>query len=637
MNPLKFMLKHFVLKKKSNFLLIIFLLINSISFSQVTAIDLQLAQKYFIDRDYEKANLYYEKIAQESEYLPKIFKSYKATLIELELFKEAEKLCKNQIKLYPQQLSLLVDLAILYEINKKGTKKDQIFDKAINLIQSNTTYQIVSDLAIAFEKIGEVDRALEAYLKYESTSTRNQLAFHSKTALIYNRQGEIVKMIATFFEMLQVNERFINTVKNGFVNSIDFESQIKEKEILRKSIIKNIQQYPKKIVFVELLAWFYMTNNDYENAFTQIKSIDKKLNLNSAKVLDLGAIALKSNNFEIALKSFNYVIEHTTSIENKLEAKNKRLLTLKTKLLIGSEILVNELEELKSNYLTTLSQLSATKNVYNNIVRKYNLLNDLSEIEAYFLKDIKSAKEHLNQAMNLSGLKAKLKAQAKLKLADILVLEDNIWEASLMYKQIEKEFKSDAIGHLAKFKNAQVYYFSGEYDWCQAQLDVLKASTSKLIANDALELSVLISDNYNMDTSETAMKMFSLADMLSAQQQYSSALELYDSILNNFKNHSLNDEIIFRKAKIGLKQHQYQEAITNLEILVNDYPSSILLDNSLFLIGCVYQENIKDKDQAKKYFKTLLFEHPGSLYISEARKRFRKLAGQTNEKILKNS
>ena len=60
------MLKHFVLKKKSNFLLITSLLINSISFSQVTAVDLQLAQKYFIDRDYEKANLYYEKIAQES-------------------------------------------------------------------------------------------------------------------------------------------------------------------------------------------------------------------------------------------------------------------------------------------------------------------------------------------------------------------------------------------------------------------------------------------------------------------------------------------------------------------------------------------------------------------------------------------
>ena len=95
-----------------------------------------------------------------------------------------------------------------------------------------------------------------------------------------------------------------------------------------------------------------------------------------------------------------------------------------------------------------------------------------------------------------------------MKLANILVLEDKIWEASLMYLQIEKQFKDDQLGHLAKFKNAQVYYFSGEYDWCQAQLKVLKASTSKLIANDALELSVLISDNYNMDTSELPWNYF---------------------------------------------------------------------------------------------------------------------------------
>jgi tetratricopeptide (TPR) repeat protein len=224
-----------------------------------------------------------------------------------------------------------------------------------------------------------------------------------------------------------------------------------------------------------------------------------------------------------------------------------------------------------------------------------------------------------------------------LKFADILVLEDNIWEASLKYLQIEKQFKDDQLGHLAKFKNAQVYYFSGEYDWCQSQLEVLKASTSKLIANDALELSVLISDNFNMDTSEIAMKLFSYADMLSAQQQYSEAIILYDSVLNNFKNHSLNDEILFRKAKIHLKQNNYSQAINNLLEIEKKFPNSILLDNSLFLAGCIYQENIKDFDSAKKYFKTILFEHQGSLYTAEARKRFRKLAGSTNEKIIKNS
>ena len=631
------MLKIFALIKRSKYLFIISFLFWNFSYGQITKIDLQLAHKYYLDADYEKAMLYYEKISQEDKYLDKIYKNYKATLIELFKYREAEKLCKDQIKSQPLKLHFLVDLGIIYELDDKPAKKLQLFDKAIAQIKSNTTHSAASDLGIAFEKVGAVDRALETYLKFEKISPRNILSFHSKIAMIYNRQGKTHEMINTFFEMLLLNERFLSSVQNGLVNSIDFETQYKEKEILRKAIIQNIQTNPNKIVFVELLAWYYMLNNDYENAYIQIMSIDKKLNSNGQKVLELGNIALNNKDFNIAIKCFDYIIKNSSSLEIKFEAKNKRLITFKTKLLNGSKIIKEELEELKANYLLALSQLNNNRNVYNNSLRKYQLMVDLSEIEAYFLKDINSAKNHLKNAMSLTNIKAKQKAEAKLKLADIIVLENNIWEASLMYMQIEKEFKNDPLGHLAKFKNAQVYYFSGEYDWCQAQLDVLKASTSKLIANDALELSVLIADNYNMDTSETAMKLFSYADMLSAQQQYKEAIILYDSVLNNFKNHTLNDEIIFRKAKIKLKQHLYNEAIKHLENLEINYPNSILLDNSLYLMGCIYQENIKNLDLAKKYFKTLLFNHPGSLYITDSRKRFRKIAGNTNAEIQKNS
>mgnify|MGYP001273567281 FL=1 len=631
------MLKIFALIKRSKYLFIISFLFWNFSYGQITKIDLQLAHKYYLDADYEKAMLYYEKISQEDKYLDKIYKNYKATLIELFKYREAEKLCKDQIKSQPLKLHFLVDLGIIYELDDKPAKKLQLFDKAIAQIKSNTTHSAASDLGIAFEKVGAVDRALETYLKFEKISPRNILSFHSKIAMIYNRQGKTHEMINTFFEMLLLNERFLSSVQNGLVNSIDFETQYKEKEILRKAIIQNIQTNPNKIVFVELLAWYYMLNNDYENAYIQIKSIDKKLNSNGQKVLELGNTALNNKDFNIAIKCFDYIIKNSSSLEIKFEAKNKRLITFKTKLLNGSKIIKEELEELKANYLLALSQLNNNRNVYNNSLRKYQLMVDLSEIEAYFLKDINSAKNHLKNAMSLTNIKAKQKAEAKLKLADIIVLENNIWEASLMYMQIEKEFKNDPLGHLAKFKNAQVYYFSGEYDWCQAQLDVLKASTSKLIANDALELSVLITDNYNMDTSETAMKLFSYADMLSAQQQYKEAIILYDSVLNNFKNHTLNDEIIFRKAKIKLKQHLYNEAIKHLENLEINYPNSILLDNSLYLMGCIYQENIKNLDLAKKYFKTLLFNHPGSLYITDSRKRFRKIAGNTNAEIQKNS
>jgi len=621
------------------YLFIVLFSIVSVSsfFSQVSTIDFQLAKKYYLDSDYEKAALYYEKIFKESEHRLKIYENYKSTFIELNKFKEAEKLIKTLIKENPNKLKFLVDLGVIYGLVDRSDKKNQVFDKAIEQIIKETSYDNAFDLGLAFEKIGNLEKALEVYLNFESKNLLNPFAFHSKIALIYNKTGKTNKMINTFFEMLDFNNKFLQNVQNGLVNSIDFQNNLKEKEILRQSIIEKIQANPKKIVYIELLAWFYMLNNDYENAYTQIKALDKKLNKNGSKLLELGNTALNNQDFKVAIKCFDDVVLKSNSLEYKFEAKNKKLFALKSKILYGNQIIQEELEELKANYLLILSQLNNSKNVYNNSIRKYNLLLDLSEIEAFYLGDISSAKQHLNNAILIPRLKEKQKGNAKLKLANILVLEDNIWEASLMYLQIEKQFKDDQLGHLAKFKNAQVYYFSGEYDWCQAQLKVLKASTSKLIANDALELSVLISDNYNMDTSEVAMKLFSYADMLTFQQQFSKANILYDSILKNFKNHSLNDEIIFRKAKIDLKQHNYQKAVEHFKLLIDNYPNSILLDNSLFLIASIYEEKIKDFDQAKKYFKTILFDHKGSLYAAESRKRFRKLAGNTNEKIEKDS
>ena len=633
------MQKKNVQKMRFKYLFIVLFSIVSVSsfFSQVSTIDFQLAKKYYLDSDYEKAALYYEKIFKESEHRLKIYENYKSTFIELNKFKEAEKLIKTLIKENPNKLKFLVDLGVIYGLVDRSDKKNQVFDKAIEKIIKETTYDNAFDLGLAFEKIGNLEKALEVYLNFESKNLLNPFAFHSKIALIYNKTGKTNKMINTFFEMLDFNNKFLQNVQNGLVNSIDFQNNLKEKEILRQSIIEKIQANPKKIVYIELLAWFYMLNNDYENAYTQIKALDKKLNKNGSKLLELGNTALNNQDFKVAIKCFDDVVLKSNSLEYKFEAKNKKLFALKSKILYGNKIIQEELEELKANYLLILSQLNNSKNVYNNSLRKYNLLLDLSEIEAFYLGNISSAKQHLNNAILIPRLKEKQKGNAKLKLANILVLEDNIWEASLMYLQIEKQFKDDQLGHLAKFKNAQVYYFSGEYDWCQAQLKVLKASTSKLIANDALELSVLISDNYNMDTSEVAMKLFSYADMLTFQQQFSKANILYDSILKNFKNHSLNDEIIFRKAKIDLKQHNYQKAVEHFKLLIDNYPNSILLDNSLFLIASIYEEKIKDFDQAKKYFKTILFDHKGSLYAAESRKRFRKLAGSTNEKIEKDS
>ena len=171
------------------YLFIIILTIVSASsfFSQVSTIDFQLAKKYYLDSDYEKAALYYEKIFKEPEQRLKVYENYKSTLIELNKFKEAEKLSKILIKENPNKLNYLVDLGVIYGLVDRIDKKNQVFDKAIEQINKETLYDNAFDLGLAFEKIGNLKKALEVYLNFESKNLQNPFAFHSKIAFIYNK------------------------------------------------------------------------------------------------------------------------------------------------------------------------------------------------------------------------------------------------------------------------------------------------------------------------------------------------------------------------------------------------------------------------------------------------------------------
>ncbi len=598
--------------------------------------DIRLANNYFISGEYEKSVMYFDKISQNPSTIKEIYNYYRLGLLELNRFKDAEKLCKLVIKNSPEYLAYNIDLGVVYSQWEKPQKKEQQFTKAIGLIQSNTNYSQVSSLGFAFEKIGELNYAISVYIAGNKFNQSNPYTYHQKLAYIYNKQGETQKMIDTFLELIKQSEGFMSVVQSGLFNAIDFTTNLKAKDLLRKSLLKQAQLNPRKIIYTELLAWFYTLESNYESALIQVRSIDKKLGKNGSRIMDLGITALNNKAYGVAIKCYDEVISYSSNKELVYKAENKRLLTFKNKILNGFEVDNDELLALKTNYIDLLNQYNSSGNPYAINKRKFEVLKQLADLEAHHLKEYSLAYKHIKEAISLSGVDDSHKGELRLELADILVLQGSIWEASLLYLKLEKQFTNDPIGHEAKFRNARIYYFTGEFDWCQAQLDVLKASTSKLIANDALELSLLITDNYNMDTTVTTMEIFAKADMYKSQYQFDDALIYYDSIINNYKNHSLNDDVLFRKAEMNISKYQYNNAINSLEILLKEYPNSLLIDNSLFMLGDIYEFKIKDLDKAKEYYKSLLFNHSGSLFVIEARKRFRKLAGNTNETINKN-
>jgi hypothetical protein len=202
---------------------------------------------------------------------------------------------------------------------------------------------------------------------------------------------------------------------------------------------------------------------------------------------------------------------------------------------------------LKQRYLDAFAELGKNE-------RTVPLMRHYAQLMAYYGDDVQAAVSMLDDVLEIPRLKAAIRDEVKLELGDLLLFGGSIWDASLLYMQVEKANKNDLLGAQAKYKNAKLSYYNHDFDWASSQLKVLRSSTSKLIANDAMELSLLISDNMEDDSTYTMLELFADADLLLYRNQLDSAWEGFDQITRRTLSHPLFDEILMRKAQIRMKQ-----------------------------------------------------------------------------------
>jgi tetratricopeptide (TPR) repeat protein len=252
----------------------------------------------------------------------------------------------------------------------------------------------------------------------------------------------------------------------------------------------------------------------------------------------------------------------------------------------------------------------------------------LAQIEAFRLHDIKSASATIQEALAIITASPEDKAACKLVYADVLLLQNEIWDSILLYSQVDKEFKHDLLGHEAKFRRAKISYYQGDFDWAQAQLDVLKASTSKLIANNAMELSLLIQDNLNLDTTTVTMQIFARADLLIYQNKLDEAYTSLDSIIMGYQGHSLIDECLFSQYEIRTMQERTEDAAELLEQIIQFYSFDILADDAKYALAKLQENYFKRPEEALKLYQDIITNHQDSFFLAEARKRFRILRGE---------
>lgn len=582
--------------------------------------DLRIANRYANSGECDKAIELFESFENRIS-IHSYFRNYFDCLLKQERFDQAIALAKETSQAYPQQLKYNAYLGMAYKANSDRFKAEKEFKKSVNSLRPNKTND-VTVLASIFSSNSEYDWMVRTYQKGQELNPHFEFGFMLATSL--SNLGQTEEMIDTYLDLLEKNASHLKTVKIRLQSSLGrTKSTENNYELLKTKLLPRVQQ-SNNTALTELLIWLFIQSNEYDAAYIYTKALDKRFREDGSRMFDLAYIAYENKSYESAIKCYQYLIKQGTDNRFYTEARISEVIVF-GETIINTNYTSTQLKELELKYQSVLDEFGTSKDMA-------FVMKDYAQLKAFYQYDYSGAISLLEECIDLLP-QGSLEAECKLMLGDIFLIINKDWDAIIEYSQVEKAFKENPIGHEAKYRRAKVAYYQGQFSWAQAQLDVLKASTSKLIANNAMKLSLLITDNMGLDTSTTAMGMYAQADMLEFQNKFDESTMLLDSMLSIFKGHPLTDEILFKKAEIYLKKKDYQTAATLFETIAKDFSFDILADDALFQWATILENQLNQKAQAQNLYEQLIIDYSDSIFTSEARKRFRKLREELNTEL----
>lgn len=598
---------------KQPLLLLYFLCLSFAVFAQQK--DEQLAAQYFGNNEFDKAADLYEKLLNKTGQSGYYYENLLLCYFKLNRFDDAEKMVKKQVRRNEDNAYFPVDLGYVYKKAGQAEKAKKQWDEVISKLKPGEMY--ITETANAFQKRRETDLAIGAYLRGRKINGNSLSLFAIPLAQLYGEKKETRMMCEEYLNALQNNPSLIDDVE-GYLQL--FIENNADYQILKTALLKKSKEFPGNEVYNEMLIWLYVQRKDFDNAFIHAKAIDKRYKEEGRRLIDLGYLASANEKFDAAASIFTYVATaygntkpyYLNARTGMLDAKNK-------KIFFTGNYSAEDIKTLETDYLNYIQEFGKT-------YFTASAMRELARLRVYHLKIFETGIALFNEIIELPRLDNKFKAECKLELGDIYVLKGEEWEGMLLYGQVDKDFLEDPLGQEAKFRNARLSYYLGEFEWARAQLDVLKTATTQLIANNALELSLLIQDN-TIDSVEDPLKLFARADLYYFQNQTAAALMLLDSIDLLYPRHALTDDVLYKRAEICIKQRNYSKATGYLEQLLKEHGSGILGDNALYTLAYITEVNLADREQAKKLYEQFINTYPGSFFITEVRKQYRVLRG----------
>ncbi len=580
----------------------------------------KLAAQFYENGEYEKASVLYKKLFRKNPGSIYVYENYLNCLVSLEKKKEAYNIIEKQIKRNASAYNYKVDLGYVMLQFGENRKAEEYFGQLIK--QTINERNLVAVLSQAFMKRQMLEKAIETY--EDGSKKHGILNYYSQLLSLYRLTNNFTDLTDLSLEVLLIDETRLRSV----VRLID---KVFEKEeavsYLQTQTLIYLQRHPNNQVFNELLLEIYLQQKKYPSALRQVIAMDKRSKNEGYRLLALADLCIKHQEYKTAIKSYEYVMSLGETRSFYLDAETGLINTLYLEISSSFNKQTVDVKPLVQRINDFLDRNGKTHITASSLYR-------LAELHIFYTKDILQGIDLLNELIKIPRQKSSEIASAKLLLGDAYLITNNIWDAKLMYGQVDKEFKEDPLGQEAKFKNAKLSYYTGDFEWAKGQLDILKTATTQLISNNAIELSLLIQDNVGLDSTEDAMIEYANAEFLLYQNKLDKSSDILNMLPFKYPKHTLNDEIYYLKAQLQEKKGNYLAASELYKKVYINYSNDILADNALFRSARINLYVLDKPDEAKDQFEQLVLNYNNSLYAVDARKIYYGLKeGKSKEEL----
>jgi len=571
-----------------------------------------LAREYARRGEYEKAVFLFEKLKSDEQTAPTVLPDYLAALQALKRYKDAEKLAKKAMKQHPEEGGYGVALGGLYAAAGDVAAADKQYQHVV----SQLTAAQVAPVAAEFGRRNLPAWVERTYLRGREVSKSNT-EYAPQLIQLYTQSQEQDKLLAETLHLVERDEQQLPFVRNMLQNALHDE---KDFDALEKLLVAKVQAQPDQNSYSELLLWLQVQRHDFVGALVQARALDRRANAQGSRVLLLAGIAQRNRDYATAIAACDYVVREYRTGPNYQLARQLLLQTREAQVRDTYPVDLAQVRALAADYEKLLAELGRTPEAA-------PVMRRLANLYAFQLDDKAKAMALLQQTIEMPRADAEVVDEAKTTLGDLYLLKGEPWEATLLYSQVEKAHPEAPLGYEAKLRNARLSYFAGDFKLAQSHLDILKEATTREIANDALQLSLLIQESTAEDTLGLALKDYAAVEALVFQNKLPQAITGLDGLLRKYPGHALQDDALYLKARLQRRTGSYAAAVATLGQITANPKYDVLSDDALFLTAEIQDENLQDKARAQTLYQEVLTKYPGSIYVAEARKRFRRLRG----------